>query len=114
MVVLVAVLEQELVGGVGGLPPGCDVADRLPTGEVFYQPDALLENVPLLLRCHGDRVLVRIAVAPDLVPGVYDRLHLLREGLYRVAGDEPGSLHIVLLEELQEARRADLAREQAP
>src|SRR5207302_1977895 len=45
--------------------------------------------------------------------GVDDHLRLLGEGLDRVAGDEPGRLQALTLEQLQEARRPDLAGEEA-
>jgi hypothetical protein len=47
------------------------------------------------------------------VAGVGDRLHLLGEGLDRVRRDEPGGLDAEALEQAQQARRADLAREHA-
>jgi hypothetical protein len=40
-------------------------------------------------------------------------LALLRECFYRVAGDEPGRLEIVLLEHVKNTRHADLTGEQA-
>lgn len=53
-------------------------------------------------------------MSADLVPGVDDHLHLLGEGLDGVTGDEPGGLHIALLEEVQEPQRPDLSGEQTP
>ena len=50
---------------------------------------------------------------PDLVAGVDDHLRLLRERLDRVARNEPGRLHVVLVEQLQQAPRPDLAGEHA-
>jgi hypothetical protein len=52
-------------------------------------------------------------VHPDLVSGIHDHLRLLGEGLDRVAGNEPRGLEVVLVEELEQARRADLTGEQA-
>ncbi len=100
VVVLVAELQQEVVRDVRDLPPRGDVADRLASREVLDQPDALLQNVPLLLRGHGDRVLVRVAVAADLVPLIDDPLDLIRKGLDRVTGDKPRGPHVVFLEEI--------------
>src|SRR5215213_5972751 len=114
VIVLVVVLEQKLVGRGGYLPPRRDVADRLPASHVLDQLEGLLQNVPLLLRRHRDRVLVRVAVAPDLVPRVYHYLDLVRKGLDRVTRDEPRRLEVVLLEEFEQTRRPDLAGEHAP
>ena len=54
-----------------------------------------------------------IAVHADLVAGVHNHLHLLREGLDRMARDEPGRPDAELVEKPDHARRADLAGEQA-
>src|ERR671932_2673006 len=112
-VVLVIVLEQDLVSGIRGLPPRRRVAGRLLAGKVFNQLDTLLYDVPLLLRGHRDWILVRVAVAADLMPGIYDRLALIRERLYRMPRHHPCGLDVVLLEELQEPWRADFTGEHA-
>src|SRR4029079_1526975 len=88
-------------------------AGRPAPGDLLDQADALDQDGLLLLRRHRDRVLVRVAVHTDLVAGVDDHLRLLREGLDRVARDEPGRLHVVLVEHLQQAPRPDLAAEYA-
>ena len=54
-----------------------------------------------------------VAVQADLVSRVDDSFHLVGKGLDRMARHEPGRLHLVFVEQLDEARRADLAREQA-
>src|SRR5215211_698741 len=113
VVVLVVVLEEKLVGRGGDLPPRRHVADRLPACHVLDQLQALLQYVPLLLRCHRHRVLVGVAVAPDLLPSVNDHLYLIRERLDGVPRDEPGRPEVVLLEELEQPRCTYLAREQA-
>ena len=113
VVVLDAVLEEQLVRDVGELPPRRDVAGRAAAADLLDQADALDQDSFLLLRGHRDRVLVRVPVHADLVAGVDDHLRLLGEGLDRVAGDEPGRLQALTLEQLQEARCPDLAGEEA-
>jgi hypothetical protein len=56
---------------------------------VLDQLDALDQHVFFLLRRHGHRILVRIPVGANFVPGIDDHLNLLREGLKRVPGNEP-------------------------
>ena len=53
-----------------------------------------------------------VAMDPDLVAGIGHRLHLVRKGLDRVAGDEPRGFDAPAAEQLEQARRADLAGEQ--
>jgi hypothetical protein len=67
----------------------------------------------LLLGCHRDRVLVAVAMHADLVPGLGHLLHLLRESLDRMPGDEPSRLDAPAFEEIQETRGADFACEEA-
>ena len=105
-------LEEELVRDVRELPPRRDVAGRPLPGDLLDEADALVEHGRLLLARHRDRVLVGVAVDPDLVTARDDLLGLRREGLDRVAGDEPRRLQVVAVEELQEARRSDLAGEE--
>jgi hypothetical protein len=52
-------------------------------------------------------------VHADLMALVGHGLHVLGERLDRVAGDEPRRRDVVLVEQLEQAARADLAREQA-
>ena len=113
VVILDALLEQQLVADRAELPPGSDIARRAPAGKLAHQLDALVEHDFLLLGRNLDRVLVAVAVDADLVPGRGDSLHLLGEGLDRVAGDESGRLDAEALKQLQQARAADLAGEQA-
>jgi len=67
----------------------------------------------LLLQRHGDRVLVAIAVQPNLVPGVGDHSALFGESLERVAGDEPGGLDVVPLEHLEKSSDTNRSGEEA-
>jgi hypothetical protein len=113
VVVLDAVLQQQLVGDVRELPPRRDVAGRALARDLLDQLDALQEDGLLLLARHRDRVLVRVAVHADLVAALDHHPGLLGEGLDRVAGDEPRRLDAVALEQLQQPRRADLAGEEA-
>jgi len=85
---------------------------RLPR-ERGHELDAFVENRHLLLTRHCDRVLVRIAVDADLVPGFRDGFHLGGKCLDRVAGDKPCGLDAEPTEQLQEARTADLPGEQS-
>ena len=114
VVVLDAVLQQQLVGHGRELPPGRHVAGRAAARDLLDQVDALEHHGLFLLRRHRDRVLVRVAVHADLVARVDDHLRLLGERLDRVAGDEPRRPQPVAVEELEQARRADLAGEEAP
>src|SRR3546814_110491 len=75
--------------------------------------DALVEYLLFLFRSHGDGVLVAVTVDADLVPGVCHRLHLLRKGLDGMTRNEPGGPDPEAVEEFQQARRSDLAGEQA-
>ena len=76
-----------------------------------HQLNTFVEYRRFLLARHRNRVLVRIAVDPNLVPGVRDGLHLIGKCLNGMAGDEPGRLDAEPTEKLQEARTADLAGE---
>ena len=100
VVVLDAALEQELVRDVRELPPRGDVPGRALARDPLDEVDALVEDGGLLLAGHRDRVLVRVAVDPDLVAGVDDLLVSLGERLDRVPGDEPGRPEAVLVEQL--------------
>src|SRR3954454_4288287 len=113
MVVLDALLQQQLVGLRPELPPRRDVAAGSLAAELLDDLDAPVEDLLLLLGCQRHRVLVAVAVHPDLVAGVRHRPHLLGEGLGRVAGDEPGGLDPEALEQPEQARAPDLAGEQA-
>jgi hypothetical protein len=75
-----------------------------------HEVDAFVEHRHLLLARHRDRVLVRIAMDADLVPGFRHGLHLGRKRLDRVARDEPRRLDAEPGKQLQEARAADLTR----
>ena len=72
----------------------------------------LVEDGLFLLGRHRHRVLVRVAMQPDLVAGIGHHLHLLGEGLDRVAGDEPGGAQAVVVEHLEQAGAADLPGEE--
>ena len=47
-----------------------------------------------------------IAMYPHLMACINDSLHLLREGLDTVAGNEPGRFQVITLKELKQAWRA--------
>lgn len=113
VVVLNAVREQQLRALLARLPPGDDVSPRRLSAEVREQAVRLVEDVALLLDGHVDGVLVRVPVQADLVAGIPHHRALLREGLERVARDEPRGFDVVLLEELEQAARADGAGEHA-
>src|ERR1700728_4388904 len=113
VIVLDAFLDQQLVADRTEFPPGRNVARRPFSLQLGDEIDAFVENGLLLLRRHGNRILVRISVNPDLVTGLSDGFHLLREGLDRVAGNEPGGFDPEAFEQLQQARTPDLAGEQS-
>src|SRR5687768_5550367 len=96
-----AILEEECYRGRAQLPPGGNVPGRTPPGEALDEIDALVEDGLFLLRCHGNRVLMRVAVKTDLMPGISHHLHLPGKGLDRVAGDEPGGADAVFVEQLE-------------
>ena len=112
MVVFYAAFEQQLVSNRRELPPRRDVSRRAPARERGHEFDAFVENRHLLLARHCDRVLMRIAVDADLVPGVSYGFHIGGKCLDRVAGDKPCGLDAEPTEQLQEARTADLPGEQ--
>jgi hypothetical protein len=72
----------------------------------------LVHDSSLLLQRHGDRVLVAVAVQPDLMACVGDHAAFFWERLERVAGDEPCGLDVVPLEHLQETADADRSGEE--
>ena len=49
----------------------------------------------------------------DFVSRVHDHTDLLGKGFERVSWDEPTRFQIILLEELEQARRTDLAGEES-
>lgn len=55
---------------------------------------------------------MRVPVQTDFVTAVSDQGAFFGEGLEGVAGDEPGSFYIVLLEEFEKAADADCACEE--
>ncbi len=65
-------------------------------------------NSSSLVTRHRNRVLVGIAVDPDLVPSVRDGFHLGGKCLNRVSGNEPGRLDAEPREQLQQTRTAYL------
>src|SRR5215467_4637548 len=113
VVVFDAALQQQLVGDGRELPPGSDIAGRSLARKLSDELNTLVEHGDLLLACHRDRVLVRIAVNADLVSGIRDGLHLGRKGLDRVAGNEPGGLDAEPLKQLEQTQAADLTGKQA-
>src|SRR5713101_3230373 len=80
---------------------------------IFNQLNRGLENVLLLHPGQSGRGFVRIAVGPDFVAGRHDHLGLFGKGLDRMTGYEKGRFDVELVEQLENPRRADLAREDA-
>ena len=62
----------------------------------------------LLVARERRRRPVRPAVMADLVAGVGDALHGVGIGLERVARDVPGARNVVALQQLEDARHADV------
>src|SRR4051794_34993102 len=105
-------LQEQADGSGTQLPPRGDVAARLVAEEPLDERDALHQDGFLLLHRHRDRILMGIAVETDLMAGLGHHRHFLGERLDGVAGDEPGRLDAMPLEQLQQARTPDLAGEQ--
>lgn len=78
--------------------------------KVRQHPISLVEHIPLLLNAHVCRVLVGVPVQPDLVSRVPHGRHILREGLQRVTGNEPGRLDVVLVKKLEETPSSNSTR----
>ncbi len=108
-----ALLEEQLVRDLAELPPWRDVADGLAPLNPGDEIDAFVEHRLLLGRRHGNRIFVRIAMNSDLMTGLGHGLHLFGKGFDRVAGDKPGGLEAVALEEPQEPRRSHFTGEHA-
>ena len=84
--------------------------DSAELGEYLVR---LVEDVLLLLERHIGRVLVRVAMEPDLVAGVADHGAFFGKALQAVARDEPRGFDVVLVEQLEETARTDGAGEEA-
>jgi hypothetical protein len=80
---------------------------------VLDQLDPLDQHVFFLLGRHGDRILVRIPVGANFVPGVDDHLDLLREGFERVPGNEPARPQATAGQQLQQPWNAHFPGKQA-
>lgn len=68
MVVLDAVLKEQVGAFFRGFPPRSDAAGGRFAGEVGELAKGAFENVLLLLEGHGIWVLVGVAVKPNLQP----------------------------------------------
>jgi hypothetical protein len=62
VVVLDAALDEELIGDLAELPPRGHVSRRPLAGPGRHEIDAVIQDFGFLLACHGDRVLVAVAV----------------------------------------------------
>lgn len=76
---------------------------RLSVAELCQHLVRVIEDVSLLLDTHVDWIFVTVAVETNLMAFVTDHSTLLREGLKTVTWNEPGSFHIILIEELEES-----------
>jgi hypothetical protein len=72
----------------------------------------LVHDCCLLLQCHGNWVLVAVAVQSDLMAGVGDHTAFFWERLERMTGNEPSGLDVVALEHLQETADTDCSGEE--
>ena len=113
VVVLDAFFQQQFVGDLAEFPPRRHVTRRALAGDLGDQLDGFIQDNFFLLGRHGDGVFMAVAVHTDFVTGVGHGLHLLGEGFHRVARDEPGGTQAIAFEQLEQARRADFAGEQA-
>lgn len=110
VVVLDAVLEEQLGALFARLPPGRDAAARrVAVVKGCEHAVRLVEDEPLLLNGHVGRVLVRVAVESNLVACVPHGGHVFGEGLEAVARDEPGAFDVILGQQLQHALGTDCA-----
>src|ERR671931_45153 len=113
MVVFEAILQEELIGDIGEFPPGGDIACRAAPGHLFGESDTGTEDLFFLLRGHGNRVLMRIPVRAYFVASFDHHAHLLRKSFERMPGDKPRRREVVLVKEFEQARCANLTREEA-
>src|SRR3954462_12320490 len=82
--------------------PWRDTSSRwLSTTEVCEQPVCLVQDIPLLLDAHINRILMRVTMEADLVPRIADHGAFFRKSLETVPRNKPCSLDAVFLEELQ-------------
>src|SRR6185503_13965841 len=78
------------------------VANWFQVGNLVQRLQATLDHPPLLVfRRQRARVLVKVAVMPDLVTGGEDFLDRMRVRLDRMAGDEEGGDNSPLREDLE-------------
>jgi len=101
VVVLDAVVEQELGSVRAAFPPGSDASSRGLSDKIGELSVGLVEDVFLLLEGHVLWVLVAVAVEADLVACVSNCCHFFWEGVETVSWDEPGCLDVVFLEEFE-------------
>src|SRR5207249_10085284 len=83
------------------------------TSRPVDESDTGTEDIFLLLRGHGNRILMRIPVRPDFVASLDHHAHLLRKGFERMPGDKPRRLEAVLVKQFQQAWCANLTCEEA-
>ena len=93
-------------------PPRRDVASGALSRKLGDQVDAAEQHRFLLLRGHGDRVLVGVAVHAHLVALLDNHATFIGEGFDGMARDEPTGLDVQEFEQFQQPGRADLSSEQ--
>ena len=74
-------LQQQLVGDGRELPPRGHIAGRSFARRVLNQLNAPEQHIFFLLRRHGNRIFVGIAVRADFMPGLDDQPGLFGKGL---------------------------------
>ena len=114
MIILQPILQHQLRPLLTTLPPRRYNPPRWLTPlEIHNQLITLVHDRRLLLQRHFLRILVRVAVQADFVPGVDNHAAFFGEGFEAVAWDEPGGRYGVLFEHLQEAADSYGAGEEA-
>ena len=79
----------------------------------FDESDTGTEDLFFLLASHGNRLLMRIAVRAYFVSGLDHPPHLRRKGFERMPRDKPRRRDVVLVKKFEQARCANLTREEA-
>ena len=75
-------------------------------------PAYLVHDGSLLLQCHGDWILVTVAVQTDLMAGISNHTTFFWERLERVSRNKPGGLDVVFFEHLQQTTDTDRSGEE--
>jgi hypothetical protein len=92
--------------------PGRNTSPWRFASELGQHAVCLVKHVPLLFHAHIDGIFVTVTVKTNLVSSVAYCSHVFWKSLQTMAWNKPCGLHVILLEELQEALRTDCASKQ--